>query len=68
MHVRDRIREAAGAGLLGVFHVGSTAVEGLPAKPVVDVLGVFEDYDAARGVADALVPRSTTSSATTPTG
>ncbi len=55
VQVRDRIRDAAGAELLGVYHVGSTAVEGLPAKPVVDVVAVFEEYDAARGVADALV-------------
>lgn len=52
--VRERIREADD-DLLGVFHVGSTAVEDLAAKPVVDVLAVFGDYDAASGVADALV-------------
>ncbi|WP_135830316.1 GrpB family protein [Halorussus halobius] len=33
-------------------HVGSTAVEGLPAKPVVDLLAVVDDADEAR----ALVP------------
>lgn len=51
---RDRIRTASGEGLLGVFHVGSTAVEDLAAKPVVDVLAVYEDYDAASAAADAL--------------
>lgn len=55
VQVRDRIRDAAGERLLGVYHVGSTAVEELPAKPVVDVVAVFEEYDAAREVADALV-------------
>jgi GrpB-like predicted nucleotidyltransferase (UPF0157 family) len=53
--VRDRVRTAARDGLLGVFHVGSTAVEDLAAKPVVDVLAVFADYDAARETADAMV-------------
>jgi len=54
---RDRIRTASGEGLLGVFHVGSTAVEGLPAKLVVDVLAVYEEYDGAREAADRLVGR-----------
>lgn len=53
--VRDRILTASGEGLLGVFHVGSTAVEDLAAKPVVDVLAVFEGYDVASETADALV-------------
>ena len=52
---RDRIRTASGEGLLGVFHIGSTAVKDLAAKPVVDVLAVYVDYDAAREAADALV-------------
>jgi len=29
-------------------HVGSTAVEGLPAKPMIDLLAVVPDVDAAR--------------------
>lgn len=53
--VRDRIRGAGGEGLLGVFHIGSTAVEDLAAKPVVDVLAVFQEYGDARETADALV-------------
>lgn len=41
-----RIRELAGEGLRGVFHVGSTAVPGLAAKPIVDVLAVYASTDA----------------------
>ena len=34
-------------GLIGVHHIGSTSVPGLPAKPVLDLMPVFAD-DAAR--------------------
>ena len=51
---RDRIRTASGDGLLGAFHVGSTAVEDLPAKPVVDVLAVYDDYESASSAAEDL--------------
>ncbi|MEM6636050.1 MAG: GrpB family protein [Pseudomonadota bacterium] len=34
-------------GLLAVHHVGSTAVQGLPAKPVIDLLPVFASEAAA---------------------
>ncbi|MGO3319652.1 MAG: GrpB family protein, partial [Microbacterium gubbeenense] len=35
--VADRVRNALGARALQIEHVGSTAVPGLPAKPVIDV-------------------------------
>ena len=40
---RERIAEALGAGALGIDHIGSTAVPGLDAKPVVDMLVVVTD-------------------------
>lgn len=40
---------------LGVFHVGSTAVPDLLAKPVLDVLAVYAGYEPARAAAAALV-------------
>ncbi|WP_299731418.1 GrpB family protein [uncultured Tateyamaria sp.] len=39
------------AGLVTVHHIGSTAVPGLPAKPIIDLIPVFADdasADAAR--------------------
>lgn len=51
---REQIRETAPGGLLGVFHIGSTAVPDLAAKPVVDVLAVYRDASAMRGAARAL--------------
>jgi GrpB-like predicted nucleotidyltransferase (UPF0157 family) len=41
-------------GLVDVHHVGSTSVPGLPAKPIIDLLPIFED-DAAREAAGEAV-------------
>ena len=40
--------------LLEVHHIGSTSVPGLPAKPIIDLLPVFES-EAARDAAEAAV-------------
>ncbi|HSC91722.1 MAG TPA: GrpB family protein [Gaiellaceae bacterium] len=40
----------------GVHHVGSTAVPGLAAKPVVDVLAGVESLEASRPAIEALAP------------
>lgn len=42
------LRDALGTGVMGVEHVGSTAVPGLAAKPIIDMMLVVEDFDAAR--------------------
>jgi GrpB-like predicted nucleotidyltransferase (UPF0157 family) len=45
---RDRIRHALGDLALRIEHIGSTAVPGLAAKPIIDVLVAVEDpHDAA---------------------
>ena len=41
-----RLRELVGDDVTGFAHVGSTAVEGLSAKPVVDLLATVPDLDA----------------------
>lgn len=38
----------------GIHHVGSTAVEGLAAKPVIDIMAGVADLDAAREAVPAL--------------
>jgi GrpB-like predicted nucleotidyltransferase (UPF0157 family) len=48
---RRRIAAALGAEAAGIEHIGSTAVPGLPAKPVVDVLVGVGGPPAARRVA-----------------
>ncbi len=40
---RERIAAALGSGALGIDHIGSTAVPGLDAKPIVDMLVVVAD-------------------------
>ena len=40
---RERIAAAIGAGALGIDHIGSTAVPGLAANPIVDMLVVVAD-------------------------
>jgi GrpB-like predicted nucleotidyltransferase (UPF0157 family) len=50
---RARLLAAAGARLLAIEHVGSTAVPGLAAKPIVDILGGCASLDdAERAVPD----------------
>ena len=39
----NRIETALGAGALGIEHIGSTAVPGLAAKPIIDMLLVVAD-------------------------
>lgn len=52
----SRLLDAVGDWLLAVEHVGSTAVEGLPAKPVVDVLAAVPDESTARSLVPVLEP------------
>lgn len=52
---RERIRNHAKDGLLGIFHVGSTAIPDLAGKTVLDVIAVFTDYESMRAAADTLV-------------
>jgi GrpB-like predicted nucleotidyltransferase (UPF0157 family) len=42
---RDRVRGALGAAAVRIEHIGSTAVPGLGAKPIVDLLVTVSDPD-----------------------
>ena len=51
------IRKAVAPLPFAVHHIGSTAIPGIPAKPVIDLLGVAPDLDrfeAARPALEAL--------------
>lgn len=42
--IRGELEETLGDAILGIEHVGSTAVPGLSAKPVIDIDVVIESY------------------------
>ncbi len=52
-----RLESAIGDGLFCVHHVGSTAIPGISAKPILDLMPVVADIgrlDGARGAIEAL--------------
>jgi GrpB-like predicted nucleotidyltransferase (UPF0157 family) len=54
-HESAAIAEALGAVLVQLHHVGSTAIPGIVAKPVIDMLAVVTSVDALDSHAAALV-------------
>jgi GrpB-like predicted nucleotidyltransferase (UPF0157 family) len=53
----QRLRDAVGAVLLEVHHIGSTAIAGIRAKPIVDLIPVvrsLDEVDAKQGDVEAL--------------
>ena len=44
---RIRLRLSLGAQIVKIEHVGSTAIPGLPAKPVIDLMVVLADLERA---------------------
>jgi GrpB-like predicted nucleotidyltransferase (UPF0157 family) len=53
---KTRLLEVVGAYLLRIEHVGSTAVPGMPAKPILDIAGAVRALD---DVEDCIVPLQT---------
>ena len=51
--IKKEIESAIGDLVIGIEHVGSTSVEGLSAKPIIDLDVVIKDYS----VFDAIVSR-----------
>ncbi len=52
---RERIREALGSTAVGIEHIGSTAVPGLAAKPIVDILVTVDDITAEEDYLEPLL-------------
>lgn len=42
--IKEHISPVIMKSILGIEHVGSTSVEGLPAKPIIDIDIIIEDY------------------------
>ena len=53
-NIRQEIENAIGHLIVGVEHVGSTSVEGLSAKPCIDIDVVIKDYSVFDDVVDKL--------------
>ena len=52
--IKDEIEEAIGDLTIGIEHIGSTSVEGMSAKPCLDVDVIIQDYSAFPAVVDGL--------------
>ena len=52
--IRKEIEEAVGDLIVGMEHVGSTSVEGMSAKPCIDMDVVIPDYTVFDNVVDRL--------------
>ena len=52
--IKDELEEAIGDLILGIEHVGSTSVEGMSAKPCIDIDVIIKDYSAFAAVLDSL--------------
>jgi GrpB-like predicted nucleotidyltransferase (UPF0157 family) len=52
---RSRIAEALGDGALDIQHVGSTAVPGILAKPILDIAVAIRDFEFGRALVPSLV-------------
>ena len=52
--IKEEIEEAVGAFIIGIEHVGSTSVEGMSAKPCIDIDVIIEDYSVFSMVVDRL--------------
>lgn len=50
----DEIRHLLGNHCVSIHHIGSTAVQGLAAKPVIDMLAVVDEIETAERFAEEL--------------
>ena len=54
VEIKKEIESVIGDLIIGIEHVGSTSVEGLSAKPVIDIDVVIKDYSVFDNVIDKL--------------
>ena len=54
LDIRQELEAAIGDLALGIEHIGSTSVEGLSAKPCIDIDVVIEDYTVFDAVVEKL--------------
>ena len=54
LKIKEEIEAAVGSLIIGVEHIGSTAVFGMSAKPCIDIDVVIEDYSTFEAVKSGL--------------
>ena len=54
IEIKNELEKALGGLALAIEHVGSTSVEGLSAKPIIDIDVVIEDYSVFDAVVENL--------------
>lgn len=54
LKIKSMIVDCAGDLIIDVVHVGSTAVEGLASKPIIDIDVVIDSYDIFPGLKERL--------------
>ena len=42
----EKIRQILGPNCVSIFHIGSTSVDGLAAKPIIDIMPIVKNLDA----------------------
>ena len=52
--IKGEIEEVIGDLIIGIEHIGSTSVEGMSAKPCIDIDVIIKDYSAFTAVVDGL--------------
>jgi len=52
---QDLLRNALGSKVLEIRHIGSTAIPGMPAKPIIDILAAVRNLADVTDFVDALV-------------
>ena len=52
--IKGEIEEVIGDSIIGIEHIGSTSVEGMSAKPCIDIDVIIEDYSVLPAVIDGL--------------
>ena len=52
--IKSEIEEAIGDLIIGIEHVGSTSIEGMSAKPCIDIDVIIKDYSIFATVVDGL--------------
>ena len=50
----DELTAVFGQNLIAIYHVGSTAVPGLPAKPIIDIMPIVQSIDKVDKLTDKM--------------